>query len=319
MKFSVQQAKQDHLTWMFKMKNFLSGLEEVNEEEIINHTETRLGKWYYNDVKEKYENVEEIKQFEIKLIKQHKLAKDILEFKKNGNIELAIDLLNDIKNNSKQITELLDEAEKKINSEKKEEIKDVNREELNIVLIDKLLDWDKSKTLLIKTDTFGKIEYVNQAFLDVSGFESIDILGKPFDIVRHPDMTLTIQKWVVKEIMQGIEANVIVKCVAKSGKYFWAVLDYKINMKSDGAIENITIKFSGLNMNIVNKHIIPLYNQLYKIEKNNGLDASKKYLRGFLEERNRTFDEFTRNLINTGKDSFNDKTSNFFKRIFGIK
>ncbi len=196
--------------------------------------------------------------------------------------------------------------------------KENTQEDLNIQPIDKLLEWDKSKILVLKTDTLGKIEYANQAFLDVSGYESIDILGQQFDIIRHPDMTVTVQKWVVVEIMQGIEANVIVKCLAKSGKYFWALLDYKINMTADGNIENVTIKFQTVNMSVVNSHIIPLYKQLFLIEKNKGLDAGKKYLRGFLEERNRTFDEFTRNLIITGRDSFNDNKSNFFKRLFGL-
>jgi PAS domain S-box-containing protein len=196
--------------------------------------------------------------------------------------------------------------------------KDSTQDELNIQPIDKLLEWDKSKILVLKTDTFGKIEYANQAFLDVSGYESIDILDQPFDIIRHPDMTVTVQKWVVVEIMQGIEANVIVKCLAKSGKYFWAVLDYKINMKADGTVVNVTIKFQNVDMSVVNNHVIKLYKQLLLIERKKGLEAGKKYLRGFLEERNRTFDEFTRNLISTGRDSFNDKKSNFFKKLFGL-
>jgi PAS domain S-box-containing protein len=196
--------------------------------------------------------------------------------------------------------------------------KDSTQDELNIQPIDKLIEWDKSKILVLKTDTFGKIEYVNQAFLDVSGYESIDILDQPFDIIRHPDMTVTVQKWVVVEIMQGIEANVIVKCLAKSGKYFWALLDYKINMKADGTLGNVTIKFQNVDMSVVNNHVIKLYQQLLLIERNKGLEAGKKYLRGFLEERNRTFDEFTRNLISTGRDSFNDKKSNFFKKLFGL-
>jgi PAS domain S-box-containing protein len=196
--------------------------------------------------------------------------------------------------------------------------KDNTQDELNIQPIDKLIVWDKSKILVLKTDTFGKIEYANQAFLDVSGYESIDILDQPFDIIRHPDMTVTVQKWVVVEIMQGIEANVIVKCLAKSGKYFWAVLDYKINMKADGTVVNVTIKFQNVDMSVVNNHVIKLYKQLLLIERKKGLEAGKKYLRGFLEERNRTFDEFTRNLISTGRDSFNDKKSNFFKKLFGL-
>lgn len=314
-KVNFEQARQDHLAWMYKMRNFLNGIEELKKEEIVSHLHCRLGKWFYAEGKEEFSSIEPIKKFELKHVKLHQLAKDIFELKNIGNIELAEDLYEDLERTSKLIVLLLNEAESLINKDINEEIND----ELDIPVLDKLLDWDKSKVLVLKTDANGMIEYANQAFLDVSGYDSIDILGKTFDVIRHPDMTETILKWVLVEIMQGFEVNVIVKCIAKSGKYFWALLDYKINTKSDGTIENVTIKFSGLNMTIVYKHIIPLYKQLYTIEKNKGLDAGKKYLRGFLEERNRTFDEFTRNLIMTGRDSFKDKKSSFFSKLFSWK
>ncbi len=38
------------------------------------------------------------------------------------------------------------------------------------------------------TDTRGKITYVNQAFLDISGFTEAELIGKPHNVVRHPDM-----------------------------------------------------------------------------------------------------------------------------------
>lgn len=314
-KVNFEQARQDHLAWMYKMRNYLNGIEDLKREEIVSHLHCRLGKWYYAEGKEEFGHLEPIKKFELKHIKLHQLAKDIFEVKSIGNIELAEDLYSDIERTSKQIVSLLNEAEYLINKD----IDEDKVEDSKIQIKDKLLQWDKSKVLVIKTDTFGKIEYANQAFLDVTGYDSIEILGQPFDIIRHPDMSVTVQKWVVVEIMQGIEANVIVKCLAKSGEYFWALLDYKISLKKDGTLENIIIKFSGLNMSIVYKYIIPLYKQLYNIEKSKGLEAGKKYLRGFLEERNRTFDEYIRNLIMTGRDSFKVKKSNFFSRIFGWK
>lgn len=310
-KISFEQPKNDHLDWLDKMKKYLNGVVELNEQEIVSHLHSKLGRWFYTEGKVQFGNLKPMKAFELKNITLHQFAKELFENKNSGTNQSFKELLENIENTSKEIILLINETENMINEAN-------TQDELNIQPVDKLLEWDKSKILVLKTDTLGKIEYANQAFLDVSGYESIDILDKPFDIVRHPDMTVTVQKWVLVEIMQGIEANVIVKCLAKSGKYFWALLDYKINMKADGTIANVTIKFQGLNMSVVNNHIIPLYKQLYLIEKNKGLEAGKKYLRGFLEERNRTFDEFTRNLISTGRDSFNDSKSNFFKRIFGL-
>ncbi len=314
-KINFEQARQDHLAWMYKMRNYLNGIEDLKKEEIVSHFHCRLGKWFYAEGKEEFGSLEPIKKFELKHIKLHQLAKDIFELKSIGNVELAEDLYDDLERTSKQIVWLLNEAEHQIN----QNIDGGDDEDENIPLLDKMVDWDKTKSLLLKLDNNGIIEYANQAYLEVSGYESVDILGKSCDVVRHPDMPTTINNWIWHEIEQGIETSVIVKNLSKTGKYFWVIIDYKLHKNADGSIDHITIKHSGLNMSVVFKHVVPLYNQLIYIEKNKGVEASEKYLKGFLEERNRTFDEFTRNLIMTGRDSVKGTKKGFFSRIFGWK
>ncbi len=43
------------------------------------------------------------------------------------------------------------------------------------VPIDKEVSWDKTKTIMSKTDRFGTIEYANEVFIDVSGYEDYEI------------------------------------------------------------------------------------------------------------------------------------------------
>ena len=42
--------------------------------------------------------------------------------------------------------------------------------------IDKEVVWDKTQTIISKTDLAGTIEYVNDVFTDVSGYEDSEIV-----------------------------------------------------------------------------------------------------------------------------------------------
>ena len=45
--------------------------------------------------------------------------------------------------------------------------------------------------IVSKTDIKGNIIYVNQKFCEISGYSSTELLGKPHNVVRHPDMPST--------------------------------------------------------------------------------------------------------------------------------
>ena len=42
--------------------------------------------------------------------------------------------------------------------------------------------------IVSKTDTFGTITYVNSKFCEISGYREEELVGKPHNIIRHPDM-----------------------------------------------------------------------------------------------------------------------------------
>tara|TARA_Y100000589_G_scaffold124232_1_gene118483 strand:+ start:1544 stop:2041 length:498 start_codon:yes stop_codon:yes gene_type:complete len=49
-------------------------------------------------------------------------------------------------------------------------------------------EFPATQKLISSTDLKGRITHCNQAFVEVSGFSREELIGKPHNIVRHPDM-----------------------------------------------------------------------------------------------------------------------------------
>ncbi|RMF51706.1 MAG: PAS domain S-box protein, partial [Bacteroidetes bacterium] len=77
--------------------------------------------------------------------------------------------------------------------------------------------------LVSETDTRGVITYANSKFCEVSGYSLEELIGKPHNIIRHPDMP----KDVFKELWDTIKAGKIwqgeVKNRRKDGSHYWVL------------------------------------------------------------------------------------------------
>ncbi len=75
--------------------------------------------------------------------------------------------------------------------------------------------------ILSRTDLFGKITYASEAFCDISGYTNDELVGKPHNIVRHPDMP----KEAFEDLWNTIKAGKIwqgeVKNRKKNGDGYW--------------------------------------------------------------------------------------------------
>jgi len=78
-----------------------------------------------------------------------------------------------------------------------------------------------NRSIISKTDLKGIITYVNTPFSKLAGYSKEELIGKPHNIVRHPDMP----KVVFKEMWDTIERNEkwrgFIKNLRKDGKYYW--------------------------------------------------------------------------------------------------
>lgn len=75
--------------------------------------------------------------------------------------------------------------------------------------------------IVSKTDLSGMITYANDAFIDISGFSREELIGKPHNIVRHPDMPAAAFADLWATVEQNKPWRGIVKNRTKDGGFYW--------------------------------------------------------------------------------------------------
>ncbi len=76
-------------------------------------------------------------------------------------------------------------------------------------------------TVLSESDLHGTILHVNDKLCQVSKYSREELLGKPHNIFRHPDMPKELFKLMWQTIKQGKVFRGIVKNRAKDGTHYW--------------------------------------------------------------------------------------------------
>ncbi len=153
------------------------------------------------------------------------------------------------------------------------------------IILDEEIQLDPKRYIVSETDEKGKITFCNDYFIEVCGYTKEELIGKPHNIVRHPDMPKVIFKLLWETIKQGKNINAVVKNCAKDGRYYWIFTEFEIRKDTD------TGKIIGYQASrkSISKHVIEIISELYakllKIEKNKDIEASEKYLIEFLREK----------------------------------
>jgi PAS domain S-box-containing protein len=93
----------------------------------------------------------------------------------------------------------------------------------NIIPTGKEILLDESDFIVSKTDTHGRIRYVNREFMRISGFSEAELLGKQHNIIRHPDMPRAIFNKLWETIAAGEECFAYVKNLCKNGDHYWVL------------------------------------------------------------------------------------------------
>jgi len=88
------------------------------------------------------------------------------------------------------------------------------------------------------TDKKGRILDVSQAFCDISGFTKDDLIGKPHNVVRHPDMPKDVFRELWHKIQNGTPWSGKVKNLKKDGGYYWVYAHIEPLYNSKGEIDS---------------------------------------------------------------------------------
>jgi len=162
--------------------------------------------------------------------------------------------------------------------------------------IDKKINLSNKKILVSKTNKNGKIQFVNDYFCKVAGYEEDEVIGMPHSILRHPDMPRAIFYLMWQSILAGENITAVVKNLAKSGEYYWVTTDFEIIKNSKGEIESY-IAYRRPASDDAISGVEELYRKLLKIEKSSGMEQSLVYLQGFLDVKHMSYHAFMTDLV----------------------
>jgi PAS domain S-box-containing protein len=81
----------------------------------------------------------------------------------------------------------------------------------------------ETDSIVTKTDLQGRIIYANEAFIRISGFTEAELIGKPQNIIRHPDMPAEAFEDLWKSLKAGRRWGGLVKNRCKNGDFYWVL------------------------------------------------------------------------------------------------
>ena len=151
--------------------------------------------------------------------------------------------------------------------------------------------------IVSKTDAKGIIEYGNDYFVEICGYTQEELIGKPHNIVRHPDMPKIAFKLMWDRISQGKNFIAVVKNMAKNGDHYWVVTDFepKVDPLTNDIISHTAFRKAAPQKAI--DTMAPIYEKLVELENEGGMEASEKFLVNFLEENNTSYDDFINKTV----------------------
>jgi len=150
--------------------------------------------------------------------------------------------------------------------------------------------------IVSKTDSRGIITYANDVFLRLAGYSEKEIIGKPHNIIRHPDMPRCVFKLLWDTLKNKKEIFAYVVNLAKNGDHYWVFAHVTPTFDEAG---NIVGYHS--NRRVPKKESVEFMAGLYKTlrdkelensDPNKGMEEAFNMLVGILEEKGMSYDEF---------------------------
>ena len=118
---------------------------------------------------------------------------------------------------------------------------------------------DASVTIISHTDASGRITFVNEDFIEVSGFSHDELIGQPHNMVRHPDMPAEAFRDLWDTLKHGRPWSGLVKNRCKNGDHYW--VRASVTPKPEGGYMSVRV--------MANRDEILAAEALYKTFRNN--------------------------------------------------
>jgi aerotaxis receptor len=79
----------------------------------------------------------------------------------------------------------------------------------------------EGNVIVSQTDLQGVLVYANRKFCEISAYKRNELINKPHNIIRHPDMPKAVFQKMWETISGGQAWNGLIKNLRKDGLYYW--------------------------------------------------------------------------------------------------
>lgn len=111
-KFDFAAAKQAHLSWKTKVRDFLGGdSSAISHDQACSHHDCQLGKWYYTEGTKKFKDSSYFQQIEAPHARLHQIVKEVLVSHEQNDLDKADKLYQELGPISEEIVDLLGKVE----------------------------------------------------------------------------------------------------------------------------------------------------------------------------------------------------------------
>ncbi|MGB5793998.1 PAS domain-containing protein [Poseidonibacter sp.] len=100
----------------------------------------------------------------------------------------------------------------------------------------------QDELIISRTDLKGIITYANETFAQISGYSVDELIGKPHNCVRHPDMPKRAYKDMWNKLQNQQQWKGVVKNLRKDTGYYWVHATISGVYKDDKLVEYKSIR-----------------------------------------------------------------------------
>lgn len=160
--------------------------------------------------------------------------------------------------------------------------------------------------IVSKTDLQGRLTYVNDLFVEISGYVESDLIGQPHNVIRHPAMPRSIFRLLWDRLSAGQEIFAYVVNLSADGSHYWVLAHITPTSDAAGTIIGYHSNRRTADADTITK-ISALYQRLLAEEARHStareaVEAGRLFLEDELASAGASYDEFVWALNNATEE-----------------
>ena len=150
--------------------------------------------------------------------------------------------------------------------------------------------------IVSKTDARGIIRYANEVFIRVAAYPEAELIGKPHNVIRHPDMPRCVFALLWETIQRGDELFAYIVNLAADGAHYWVLAHVTPSYDASGSIAGYHSNRRLPERDAI-AEISELYAELRAAEARHqhpkaATEAGAERLREMLERQGQTYEQY---------------------------